>query len=193
MNLKGIQTRKANLLAGPRPPLPGQSHSREANLRAELSDYFIPDGPVEMIWIADIAYCMVAIEVIRARIAGFRMLVIKKAYGDLVEPDAWVLDDELDQEEDKETARSWGKVFADDGFIAPWQKSFLDHGVFAGMLSGMNRQDVGHLRLLEQMLADEMREDHQPDGSEAAAGQARCDRAGTGTAARRRGRDRCGD
>lgn len=80
MSGKSALKNKSALLAGRRHALPGQGPDHEAGLRAELTEYFVPEGPVESMWVADIAYCMTEIEVIRAQIAGFRMLCVRKVH-----------------------------------------------------------------------------------------------------------------
>lgn len=160
MSNKSALTRKANKLAGARLPLPGQSHNRETSLRAELSDYFVPDGPVEIIWVADIAYCMASIEVIRVQIAGFRMIKLKQAYRDLIEPNDF-FDEVLPGEGlSKGKPDDWGRYdgLAEAGFIPPWNETFLDNPAFAELLGAISGQDAGRLRLLEQMLVDQAKE-----------------------------------
>lgn len=76
---KGEITRRLNLLAGVRPPLPGHYHLRETNLRLELSECFEPVNAIEMLWVSDIAYCTAVIEMQRVQIAGFRLRILKEA------------------------------------------------------------------------------------------------------------------
>lgn len=121
MSRKSRVISQANLLAGTRHPLPGQSADHEERLRAELAGYFVPDGPVEAMWVADIAYCMSEIEVLRAQIAGFRMIAMEQAYKDTLQvvnleavnwPDMGL--DEQSSGNQKE--RIWREVMADCRF-----------------------------------------------------------------------------
>ena len=160
MSRKSALTRKANMLAGARPPLPGQSHYREASLRAELSAYFEPDGPVEIIWVADIAYCMAASEVTRVQIAGFRMLIMEKAYLDLTELSNYFDEALLDEALPATTPKNWARQnrMAEQGFISSSHGELLGDPDFAALLGRMSAQDARHLHLLEQMLSDQTKE-----------------------------------
>jgi hypothetical protein len=79
---RGEITRRLNLLAGRRPPLPGHYHLREEGLRLKLAECFEPVNAIEMLWVADIAYCCAAIEMYRVQVAGFRMRILKEARHD---------------------------------------------------------------------------------------------------------------
>lgn len=156
---KGEITRRMNLLAGRHPPLPGHYDTREADLRAELADCFEPVNTMEMLWVADIAYCTAAIELYRAQIAGFRIYKLRKAFKDELEKDP--LPDMFQEfqtslfspAEETDLAR-----FAQQNFKPSHDKDILAETSFAMMLGVMSGYDAQRLRLLQQLLHDETRE-----------------------------------
>lgn len=157
MSRKSPVISQANLLAGTRHPLPGQSADHEERLRAELAGYFVPDGPVEAMWVADIAYCMSEIEVLRAQIAGFRMIAMEQAHRDSLQVGNWPDIGLYEQSSGNQKERAWREIMAGNGFIAP-SASWLDQPAFTGLLGAMSSQKAGHLRMLEQMMFELARE-----------------------------------
>ena len=77
---KAETTRRLNLLAGVRPAMPGQPHTREPDLRRSMCECFEPVDAIEMMYVNDIAYASASIEVYRAQIAGFSMRAVRQAY-----------------------------------------------------------------------------------------------------------------
>lgn len=150
-----------DLLAGTRPPLPGQGEDHEQRLREELSANFEPRGAMEVIWIADIAHCMTEIEMLRVQIAGFRMIAVQKAFRDheyrneimkdaarfsqFSESDAPPVDTTEDDRYD---------LFVKLGFSARGSGSLLRSPVFSELVGAMSHKEIMHLRLLEQMVID---------------------------------------
>jgi hypothetical protein len=162
-NDKGYTTRKTNQLAGARIALPGHDHTREEVLRAEFIADFKPKNRVEMIWVGDIAYCLAAIEVKKAQIAGFYQLKLRTRALSICTPNAaHIPDNEFTPPEFDEThtpeERETIAEYIDGDFHAAYRHTLLASGTFALLLGSMNAHDSAQLRLLEQALHDLMRE-----------------------------------
>jgi hypothetical protein len=156
---KAAVTRKLNQLGGVRPTLPGHDHDREASLRAELAADFKPVGAVEMLWLADIAYCTAVIEVIRAQMNGLRLRMVEEACRQIIAalrhsmPDDMAPASEYSQEDlDELTA------MVERGFVAPWHGTFLNKPVFTSLLARASKSDIDTLRTLQLSLHEETKE-----------------------------------
>jgi|GEM_PF-4852390 len=156
---KSELTRRMNLLAGTRPTLPGHHNTREANLRTELAECFEPVNTMELLWVADIAYCTAAIEYYRVQIAGFRIYKFRKALKDELEKDdmpdfpGFNRLSMYSPEEQAGLAR-----FAAQNFEASRDEDMLAETHFAMMLGTMTGYELQQLRSLQQLLHDETRE-----------------------------------
>lgn len=152
-------TRRMNLLAGSRPPLPGHYNTREASLRTELVECFEPVNTMELLWVADIAYCTAAIELCRAQIAGFRMHMFRQAFENEFKSETVPGFPEFNRvsmfspDEQADLAR-----FAAQNFEARKDDDMLSETSFAMLLGVMSGHNVQQLRLLQQLLHDETRE-----------------------------------
>lgn len=144
-----------DLLAGTRPPLPGQSQAHEQRLREELANYFQPSGPIESIWIADIAYCMSEIEMLRVQIAGFRKIAVRKAYAShMMTIDFPPLDGLPECPPNQALEHERFDLYAESDFSPPSPFSFLQAQAFAELVGSMQLVESTHLRILEQMMFD---------------------------------------
>lgn len=158
---KGEITRRLNLLAGSRPPLPGHMNLRETNLRLELAECFEPVNAIEMLWVSDIAYCTGVIEVLRAQIAGCRMRMLKEVYITQLRHDA--MSNEVTMENTDGILflpgeRAYLGKLVGQSLQGHRGQPLLEHQGFTTMLGQMGHRDVEHLQLLQQMLHDEARE-----------------------------------
>lgn len=145
-------TRRLNLLAGQRPPLPGHYHLRETNLRLELAACFEPANAIEMLWVADIAYCTAAMEMYRAQIAGFRMRALKTARSE------YAHEGHGENGVYSKADRQELAALAARNFQAEKNEPVLANSSFATLLGHNSREDLTSLRLLQQLLHDETKE-----------------------------------
>jgi hypothetical protein len=155
---KAALTRKMNVLAGARLPLPGQNRETEADLRGEIAASFEPQGYVEMRWVSDIAYCEATIMFIKAMIAAIRMHQMAEVHEQLTGPDNVFLNVGFDQVGRPEAELAALDEFAKARFIGPWKESWLDNPDFATLLGRVNRNALDQLRLLQNYLYDETKE-----------------------------------
>jgi hypothetical protein len=160
MVTKSVARRNLHALAGKRFALPGHPASREEKLRCEFADHFDPQGPVEMMWVADIAHCCAVIEVIRAQIAAVRVQQIKDTLAALFAyPDLRIEDEEVDGEAQfLEMYRPDFDAMRHAGFVAEAGTSLLDDPVFANLLGRISPQQAMQITLLQGSLHEEMRE-----------------------------------
>ena len=149
---KGEITRRLNLLAGRRPPLPGHYHLREEGLRLELAECFEPVNAIEMLWVADIAYCCAAIEMYRVQVAGFRMRILKEARHDRASQGC--AEDAVYSGSD----RQYLAQLAGKDFHPPKNEPAISRDSFAALLGQVSPFELGGLRMLQQLLHDETKE-----------------------------------
>jgi hypothetical protein len=168
---KGELTRRLNVLAGVRPPLPGQSHLHEQELRRSICECFKPSNAVEMLVVNDIAYVSASIEVLRAQVAGFRMRAVRESYRRLrlsacLAPaglsgsdDDAILEcfaDTGDVLNEQELAEL--EALEENNFVTQSSGKTLGDDSFAILLGHMNHRDMHQLEKLQQMLHAETRE-----------------------------------
>lgn len=156
---KAAITKKMNLIAGARLPLPGHNHHREQVLRTEFAAFLKPADLAEIIWIIDMARCQAAIEVLSAQLAGVRMRQLKDAHEKLTiykvadprgrrsEPDMAAL-----------MAQAQLDLYAEQHFAPLDNKSLLDKPGFAELLAAADRKEIEEVRILQQALHHETRE-----------------------------------
>lgn len=149
---KGEITRRLNLLAGRRPPLPGHYHLREEGLRLELAECFKPVNAIEMLWVADIAYCCAAIEMYRVQVAGFRTRILKEARRDRASQS--YTEDAVYSGSD----RQYLAQLAGKDFHPPKNEPAISRDSFAILLGQVDSCELGGLRMLQQLLHDETKE-----------------------------------
>ncbi|MEO7914551.1 MAG: hypothetical protein ABIR23_04180 [Novosphingobium sp.] len=169
---KGETTRRLNLIAGHRPSLPGHPAHREEDLRRDIAEHFAPVNAIEMLWVADIAYCTATIEVLRAQISGFKARLVRDAYQKLSADKEWnpqastslrsgvrnPMESASDGVIYAEGERHWLDDFAESNFQMADSKTALNSAAFAMVLSSMDRPNADQLRMLQQSLHDETRE-----------------------------------
>ena len=141
-------------------PLPGQDPAREAQLLARLSGQFKPVGPVEEMWVEDVAWCSANIEYIRAMIAAHRKRCIESAaYRRRTAAPAL----EMDGAEGGASQLS----IPDEAFLDLLQGqdyspvagvSYLANPTFAGLLGDFGEKEQQQMRELQAMLHEEHRE-----------------------------------
>jgi hypothetical protein len=158
---KAAMTKKMNVIAGARPPLPGQHHLHENFLRAELTAFLNPADLAEIIWIIDMARCQASIEVLDAQMAGMRLRQVKSAHAARGDWDynahfGQQGEDEIDPAVRRERARL--DDYASRGFTAPYKKTFLGDDAFGGLLGQSGRSELENIRLLQQIRHNEAKE-----------------------------------
>lgn len=168
---KSETTRRLNLLAGVRPPLPGHSNFREQELRRSICECFEPVNAIEMLLVNDIAYVSATIEVLRAQMSGFMVRVLRENHRRLSFSAPSAFSDPFGDDDDAslrcfadtsnvltDGERAQLEVLEADGFGMRPGKGTLEVTSFAILLGNMNMRELRDRQMLQQLLHAETRE-----------------------------------
>lgn len=141
-------------------PLPGQDPAREAQLLARLTDQFKPVGPVEEMWVEDVAWCSAHIEYIRAMIAAHKKRCIERAAHErqTTAPDLTMDDTKGDAPALGSREQLFLELFQEQGYSPVAGGSYLANPTFAGLLGDFSEKEQQQMRELQGMLHEEHRE-----------------------------------
>lgn len=155
-------TKKKKDYSSPRMALPGQDPGHEANIRAELVEYFAPVGPLENLWITDVAYCQSTIDHDRAILAAFKTTLLRRSFRTVLsEPPLFDFEDcsfGLDAVSPSSVDQAFLGAMNEINFVAPEGVTFLGDPRFAMLLGNLAPVDAALMRLLNNNLHVQMQE-----------------------------------
>jgi len=152
--------RRAREVQPVRLPLPGQDPAREAHHLARLTEAFKPVGPVEEMWVEDVAWCSANIEYFRGMIAAHRTRCIENAdyQRRTAAPPMGTEKAETHAPPPSDRDQMHFDLFQTHGYSPPAGVSYLGNAAFASLLGAASEREQQQMRELQAMLHEEHRE-----------------------------------